>query len=115
MVREKRMIKEDLYVKNDGDMLGDNPIKQRNVMEDKGRGRKAHTNVRQGKNGDYLKDKGVSDMNLVEESEMLDLRISGRTMEPKKDKGSVSKVGVIITISLMVILGYLIYYALVVV
>lgn len=109
MAREKRMIKESLFVKNDDDILGDNPIKQRNVMEDRGRNQE---DTRQQKFTNHSKERGVPDMNLVDESDMIDLELTGSDIshrEGKKANRRFNYVVLLVLILFLTVLGLLWY------
>lgn len=109
MTREKRMIKESLFVKNDDDILGDNPIKQRNVMEERGRNQEE---TRQQKFTNFSKERGVPDMNLVDESDMIDLELTGSDIshrEGKKVNRRFNYVVLLVLILFLTVLGLLWY------
>lgn len=96
--RGRQILKEQLLVKNDDDMLGDvgsQPKTSKGKRRESNRSAKVRQNLRKGEGG--VEERGVPDMNLIEDSEMINLGISGKELHKTAPEGRDNKKVLIIT------------------
>jgi len=107
--RGKKMLKESLFVKDDPDILGDNPVKTRNTADLRSR-RSRQLNGKR-----YDNEKGVPGMDVVDESERVNLDITGRDLHTKnvKKKDRINNIQTalitLILVTVFVIIGLVVY------